>query len=99
MKYEIGTADSFRARFTVKQNGTVKNLTGASAVTLATNGTTVISGTVDLTGAASGLVAVLFPAGSFAAGDWEVQVRVTLGGETQTVGRAFFRAIQSVLAA
>lgn len=99
MKYEIGTADSFRARFTVKQNGTPKVLTGGSAVALATNGTTVITGTADMTNAASGQVVAIFPAGSFAAGDWEVQVRVTLGGETQTVGRAFFRAIQSVLAA
>lgn len=99
MKYEIGTADSFRARFTVKQGGSVKSLVGATAVALATNGTTVINGTADLTNAASGQVIALFPAGSFSAGDWEVQVRVTLGAETQTVGRAFFRAIQSVLAA
>jgi hypothetical protein len=99
MKYEIGTADSFRARFTVKQNGVVKSLVGATAVAFATNGTTTITGTTDLSDAVNGRVGVIFPAGSFAVGDWEVQARVTLGGETQTVGRAYFRAYQSLLAA
>lgn len=99
MKYEIGTSDSFRARFTVRQDGTPKPLTGGSAVALATNGVAIITGTADMSGAAAGQVLAIFPAGSFSAGDWEVQVRVTLGGETQTVGRAFFRAVQSILAA
>lgn len=100
MIYNIFSADSFRAKVTVLQeDGSTKNLSGATAVAVATNGTQAISGVVNLASAATGEIGVVFSAGAMATGNWEVQVRVTLNGETQTVSRLFVRVEAAAVAA
>ncbi|WP_181498136.1 hypothetical protein, partial [Rhodovulum viride] len=63
----------------------IAELTGGTAEAVARREFSggIVTGAAAITGAAE--LAVTFPPGALAAGTWLVQVRVTVGGETQTV--------------
>lgn len=94
--YDITTADSFSLKTKVMRGGAPMPLTGATVVARASDGETSIIGSVDTSDSANGWIGALFAAGAFAAGNWEVQVRVSLAGETQTVARSFVRVSPAV---
>lgn len=51
-----------------------------------------------ITNAAAGEVTVTYGAGALAAGSWEMQLRVTLGGQPQTVSREPVQVVASAFA-
>lgn len=91
MKFDIFAMDSFRLIVRVTRGGVNMNLASASVEAIASTGETGVAAAVDMTGAASGEIGLTFPAGAMSEGTWDLQVRVTIGTETQTVARSYIR--------
>ena len=85
MRYTIYSADSFRMLVTVTRGAAPMSLIGASIEAVAASGARRAVATIDLTDAASGQIGLAFGKGALAVGNWQLQVRVTIGAETQTV--------------
>jgi len=87
MKFDIFSKDSFRLIVRVMRGDLAMNLASASVEAVATRGQSSVAATIDMSGAASGEIGVIFPAGAMGEGAWDLQVRATWSGETQTVAR------------
>lgn len=81
----VGDDLRFTVNVTNTNDGSVKDLTGATVEVKAKKGGTTVAGTATLTDAANGQISVVFNDGDLSAGRWNVQVRATLSGDTQTV--------------
>lgn len=96
MIHEIFSEDSFRAVVRVQSNGTAFPMTGATVTASASDSATTVAGTVDMSQAGAAEIGVSFAAGALTVGDWEIQVRATLAGQTQTVARTFVRVLPAI---
>lgn len=79
--------DTLRIRATILRtsDNTVKDLTGMTGVVAsAKKSTTTVSGVVSVTDAVNGVITAVFD-GLLEEGNWLVQIRGTLDGDTQTV--------------
>lgn len=85
MRYTIYSADSFRLIVAVTRGAAALSLVGASVEAVAASGARRVAASIDLTDANLGQFGVIFSEGALAVGHWQLQVRVTIGAETQTV--------------
>ncbi|WP_444453097.1 hypothetical protein ACTTAI_19100 [Rhodobacter capsulatus] len=95
MKFEIYSADSFRLRVPVRRGGVPMPLTGASVEASASNGVRNVQATIDMSFADDGVIGVILGKGALSAGIWQLDVRVTVGPETQTVRSVLIDVTQS----
>ncbi len=77
--------DDLRLLVTVTSNGAAKDITGATVAAVARKGSTTVTPTATIQDAAAGTVLISANEGQLGQGLWKVQLRVTLGDETQTV--------------
>jgi anthranilate/para-aminobenzoate synthase component I len=70
---------------TDESTGSALNLTGGSVEAVAKSRTTTIEATASIVSAEAGTIRVSFSPDTFDQGVWQIQVRVTLGDEVQTV--------------
>ena len=99
MIFDIFSLDTFKLLVTVLRAGAAMNMSAATLSAVASNGLTSVAGAIDTSQAASGQIGVSFSAGALTVGNWDVQLRATIGGETQTVARAWVRVTQAASAA
>lgn len=99
MRYTIYSADSFRMRVPVLCRGVAMPLTAASIEAVAASGSRRVAASIDMTDAPSGEIGVIFGKGALAVGNWQLQVRVTIGAETQTVLTVRITVDQAAVAA
>ena len=83
----IHDGDTLSILVTVEESAVAKDLTGATVATSAkgAGSSNTIAGTATLSNAAGGEVLVEYGAGDLSVGTWNVQLRVTLSGDIQTV--------------
>ena len=96
MIIETYEGDTLAILVAVSEDGVAKDLTGATvnAVAQRADGRSNpdVSGVAALVSEAGGTVSIDFDAGDLAAGLWRLQLRATLGGETQTVAEVEVRS-------
>lgn len=94
----IHQRDSLVIRTVVRRSSdrSPKDLTGAVVEALAASSRRVVPGTVMITGAADGELTITFPEGTFEPGDWQLEVVVDDGVETQTVASTTFKVERSI---
>ncbi len=81
---------------TLDQDGVAKNISGATITAAARDyaGSTV-DGVTAIVSPAAGTFTVDFAAGDLAAGVWEVQPRVVIGGESQVVAARMVEIVRA----
>ena len=78
-------ADDFSLDITVMEGGSAKDIAGATVEALVSRGSSTIAATASLADAANGIIRVRMDEDTLSFGLWSLQVRVTIGTETQTV--------------
>ena len=85
MTQETWTADDFSLDLTVNEDGAAKDITGATVEAVVGRSGTNEAVTATIADAPNGVVRVAWDEDTFASGTYTLQVRVTIGAETQTV--------------
>jgi len=96
--YEITYGNTFKPRITVRyDSGALADVSGATVqISLGDFSGTKVNATIDMSGAASGLVVGLFAANAVPVGDYDLHGTVTMNGETQTVSRDKLRVLKAL---